>query len=137
MQAKGLKIHSSTIYRWFFQYSPILSKNIRKRLKSTSDSWRIDETYLKIPGKDMYLYRAVDSSGNTIDFWLSMNRDNKLAKKFFQRALPSLHNSMPRVITADKSGATEMAILEEQYNGCLSCNVEHRSIQYLNLYYSL
>ena len=79
MQERGLAIHPSTIYRWVLQYSPILSKNIRKRLKPTNDSWRIDETYLKIRGKDIYLYRAVDSSGNTIDFWLSMNRDKKSA----------------------------------------------------------
>ncbi len=92
MQERGLSIHPSTIYRWVLQYSPILSKNIRKYLKPSNDLWRLDETYLKICGKYMYLYLAVDSSGNTIDFWLSMNRDKKSAKKFLKRALSSPHS---------------------------------------------
>lgn len=132
LQERGLMIHHSTIYRWVLQYSPVLSKNIRKRLNPSNDSWRLDETYLKIRGKDMYLYRAVDSAGNTIDFWLSLNRDKNSAKKFLKRALSSPHNSMPRVITTDKYAATEVAIIEEQYCGNLSCKVEHRTVKYLN-----
>jgi transposase, IS6 family len=79
-------------------------------LKRTNDSWRMDETYIKIKGKDAYLYRAVDSEGNTIDFYVSKNRDKKSAKKFFEKALRSSHNKQPRVITIDKYAATEMAI---------------------------
>ena len=45
-----------------------LNERIRKHLKSTNDSWRVDETYIKIKGEKMYLYRAIDSGGNTIDF---------------------------------------------------------------------
>ncbi len=59
----------------------------------------------------MYLYRTVDSAGNTIDFWLSLARDKQAAKKFLRKALCSPHNQMPRVITTDKYAITEMAIL--------------------------
>jgi IS6 family transposase len=132
MAERGLTLHHSTIYRWVKQFSPVLSSRVRKHLKPTNDSWRLDETYLKLRGKNIYLYRAVDSAGNTIDFWLSMTRDKKAAKKFLRKALGFPHNQMPRVITTDKYAATEMAILEEQYYGCLSCKVEHRKTKYLN-----
>jgi len=60
----------------------------------------------------MYLYRAVDQYGNTIDFWLSRKRDRKAAKKFFRKALRSPHNNNPRVITTDKYAATIKTINE-------------------------
>jgi IS6 family transposase len=53
----------------------------------TNDSWRVDETYIKIKGHWCYLYRAVDSDGATIDFWISENQDKKSAEKFFKKAL--------------------------------------------------
>ena len=82
IQEKGL------IYRRVLQFGPLLSRNIRKHLKSTNDSWRMDKTYLKIRGKDMCLYRAVDSSGHTIEFWLSGERDKKLPKSSLRRLFP-------------------------------------------------
>lgn len=130
MLERGLYLSHTTIMRWVQQYSPILSVRIRKHLKPTNDSWRMDETYLKIKGINHYLYHAVDSEGQTIDFWLSKHRDKKSAKKFFRRALGSSHNQMPRVITTDKYPATEIAIIEEIYYGDLSCKVQHRMIQY-------
>ena len=132
MQERGLSVDHSTIFRWVKQYAPILNNNLRKHLRPTNDSWRMDETYIKLNGKWMYLYRAVDSKGNTIDFWLSKSRDKKSAKKFFRKALKDTHNQMPRVITTDKYNATAMAILEEKYYGDLSCITEHRMIKYLN-----
>ena len=90
------------------------------------------ETYIKIKGKNAYLYRAVDSQGNTIDFYVSERRTKGAAKRFFRKALKAQHNQMPRVITTDKYRGTEMAILEETYYGKLSCRTEHRMCQYLN-----
>jgi len=63
--------------------SPKLNRRLRNHLKKTSDSWRVDETYIKVKGKWTYLYRAVDQHGQTIDFWLSRSRDRKAAKKFY------------------------------------------------------
>ena len=92
----------------------------------------MDETYIKIKGKNAYLYRAVDSSGKTIDFMVSEKRDKRSAKRFFKKALPAEHNQRPRVITTDRYPATEMAILEERYYGDRSCRTEYRMCKYLN-----
>jgi transposase-like protein len=61
---------------------PLLESQFRKRKKTVNGSWRMDETYIKVKGKWVYLYRAVDSCGNTIDFLLSAKRDGTAAKAF-------------------------------------------------------
>ena len=132
MLERGMLVDHTTIMRWVFQYAPILNRRLRKHLAPTNDSWRMDETYLKIKGVEHYLYRAVDSEDKTIDFWLSKKRDKKAAKKFLKKALKSSHNQQPRVITTDKYRATEVAIAEEINFGVLSFKVHHRMVQYLN-----
>jgi transposase-like protein len=64
-----------------------MERRFRSRLKQTNDSWRVDETYIRVKGKWVYLYRAVDSSGATIDFLLSAKRDTVAAKRFLAKAL--------------------------------------------------
>ncbi|MBZ5753793.1 IS6 family transposase, partial [Metabacillus rhizolycopersici] len=71
MKERGLSMAHTTIMRWVHQYVPELDERVRRHLKTTNDSWRVDETYVKVKGQWMYLYRAVDSEGNTIDFYLS------------------------------------------------------------------
>ena len=132
MQERGLDISHTTIYRWVLEYSPKLNRGLRKYLKPTGDSWRVDETYIKLNGKWMYLYRAVDQYGNTIDFWLSRKRDRKAAKKFFRKALRSPHNTNPRVITTDKYAATIKTIKNEIKNKRLHPATKHRSSKYMN-----
>ena len=68
MAESGITITHTTIMRWVHPYSSIIDKRIRKFLKTKNDQWRMDETYLKIKGKDANIYRAVDSDGVTIDF---------------------------------------------------------------------
>lgn len=68
MEERGLSIAHTTIMRWVHQYGPELDKRIRHHLKPSNDSWRVDKTYIKVKEKWMYLYGAVDSKGNTIDF---------------------------------------------------------------------
>lgn len=84
MAERSLSISHTTILRWVRQYSPIISRRIRKYLNPTNNSWGVDETYIKIKGQWSYLYRAVDSDGATVDFWISENRDKKSAEKFFR-----------------------------------------------------
>ena len=132
IEERGLNLAHTTIMRWVNQYSPIINERIRKHLKNTNDSWRMDETNIKIKGKDCYLYRAVDSEGKTIDFFVSENRDKKAAKDFFRKALGASHNQQPRVITTDRYGATEVAITEMIYSGDISCKATHRMVKYLN-----
>ena len=132
MAERGLSVHHTTIMRWVQQYSPILNRKIRKHLNPTNDSWRVDETYIKIKGKWCYLYRAVDSRGDTIEFWISEKRDKKSTKYFFKKALKSSHNMMPRVITTDKYYTYEVLIDELKYGSILSCKTQHRQVKYLN-----
>jgi len=132
MQERGLNLTHTTIMRWVHEYSPIIGQRIRKHLKPTNDSWRMDETYLKIKGRNAYLYRAVDSQGNTIDFFVSEHRDKDAAKNFFKKALKATHNQQPRVITTDKYAATEIAIHEMIYSGMISVKTTLRKVKYLN-----
>jgi len=75
MCERGIEVDHSTHSRWVERYAPELDKRIRPHLKPTNDSWRVDETYIKVKGEDKYLYRAVDSGGNTLDFLLTAKRD--------------------------------------------------------------
>ena len=68
MAERGVKVDHTTIMRWVHQYSPEIEKKVRRYLRPTNDSWRMDETYIKVKVEYKYLYRAVDSNGNTIDF---------------------------------------------------------------------
>ncbi len=110
MEERGLSMAHTTIMRRVHQCGPEFEKRIRRHLKQTNDSWRVDETYIKVKG--MYLYRAVDFEGSTIDFCLSKARNHKAAKQFFKKALRSLHISKPRVITVDKNPAYPLTIEE-------------------------
>ncbi|EFH82577.1 integrase catalytic region [Ktedonobacter racemifer DSM 44963] len=82
MLGRGLYVDHTTIYRWVQRYAPELERRCRPHLKPTSDSWRVDETYIKVKKEWMYLYRAADSQGNTLDFFFSPTRNGSVAKKF-------------------------------------------------------
>ncbi|HDR3891049.1 TPA: IS6 family transposase [Bacillus cereus] len=132
MEERGLSLSHTTIMRWVHQYGPELDKRIRRHLKQTSDSWRVDETYIKVKCQWMYLYRAVDSKGNTIDFHLSKTRDEKAAKHFFKKALQSFHVSKPRVITVDKNPAYPIAIEQLEKEKSIPGRMRLRQQKYLN-----
>src|ERR1700722_16069451 len=102
---RGLSVDHVTVWRWVQRYAPELDRRLRKRLKTTNDSWRVDETYVRVKGKWAYLYRAVDSTGATIDFLLSAKRDAAAAERFFQKALRSPGHPTPRVINVDQHAA--------------------------------
>src|SRR5213080_4965154 len=87
MRERGLHVDHTTIYRWVQHYAPELEKRCRLHLQATNDSWRVDETYIKVKKVWMYLYRAVDSQGNTLEFLLSASRDAQAAKRFFVKTL--------------------------------------------------
>jgi transposase-like protein len=99
MLERGLRVDHTTIYRWVQYYAPALEKRCRPYLNATNDSWRVDETYVKVKKVWMYLYRAVDSAGNTLDCLLSATRDAQAAKRFFSKTLAAPHTVPPRVIT--------------------------------------
>ena len=132
MAERGIEVDHTTIMRWVHQYSPEIEKKVRRYLKPTNDSWKMDETYIKVKGEWKYLYRAVDSDGNTIDFMLSAKRNKKAAKRFLKKALCSKHNQIPRVITVDKNPAYPPAVNELKNDRILPQNVNLRQIKYLN-----
>ena len=114
------------------EYGPELDKRCRAYLRPTNDSWRVDETYIEVKGKPKYLYRAVDSDGNTLDFLLTAHRDAQAAKRFFCKTLNALHTQEPRVINVDKNAAYPKAIDELKEKEELSEQVELRQNKYLN-----
>jgi transposase-like protein len=123
MQERGLSVDHTTIDRWMQRYAPELEKRCRAHLRRTTNSWRVDETYVKVKGKWIYLYRAVDSQGNTLEFSLSSTRDVQAAKRFFAKALHASHTITPRVITVDKNAAYPRALKEMQVAGDLAASV--------------
>ena len=132
MLERGLHVDHTTIYRWLQHYAPELEKRCRPHLNATNDSWRVDETYVKVKKVWVYLYRAVDSQGNTLEFLLSPTRDAQAAKRFFLKALAAPHSSTPRVITVDKNAAYPKAFKELRTEGIMPGPCELRQSKYLN-----
>lgn len=98
MAERGISIDHSTIHRWVVHFSPLLLKGFNRRKCAVSGRWHIDETYIKVRGRWMYLYRAIDSVGDTVEFWFSEHRDLPAAKRSCARrcsvmATPSASSS--------------------------------------------
>ena len=101
LQERGSSVDHITLWRWVQRYAPELERRLRKRLTATSDAWRVDETYVRVKGQWRYLYRAVDSSGATLDFLLSAKQDAEAARRFLAKALGQENHAAPRVIHTD------------------------------------
>ena len=129
---RGVAVDPSCIWRWVQVYAPELNKRCRPHLRTTNKSYRTDETYIKVKGEDKYLYRAVDSTGQTIDFLLTAKRDAAGAGRFFRRALRAAGNPIPRVINVDKNRAYPAAVEELQVEGTLRRRCRLRQCKYLN-----
>src|SRR5271155_5144090 len=116
---RGLEVDASCVWRWVQVYSPELNKRCQPPLKRPNKSYRVDETYIKGKGQDQYLYRAVDSTGQTIDFLLTAKRDTAAAKRFFEKVFSSSSNPIPRVINVDKNPAYPAAVEALKAEGTL------------------
>ena len=130
LQIRGVEVDHSTIQRWVFKFSPEVEKNMNKRKRQVGSSWRMDETYIKVGGKDRYLYRAVDKFGNTVDFLLTKRRMKGSAQKFLNKAIGN--NSKPRVINIDKSGANKSRIRSINRELLTVKKIKIRQCKYLN-----
>ena len=105
MKERGVGADHSTIHRWVLRYAPELEKRFRQWKKPVGGRWRMGETYVKVKGKWMYLYRTVDASGMTIDFLLTARGDARAARRFFKKSVK--RHGIPEMVNIDKSGATK------------------------------
>lgn len=104
----GIIVDHSTLHRWVIRLAPLLDKAFRRHKRPVDRRWRMDETYIKVKGQRKYLYRAVDTAGQTIDFLLTGKRDAAAALRFFRKAIR--HHGAPAIVTIDKSGANTAAL---------------------------
>ncbi|XHX79294.1 MAG: IS6 family transposase [Stenomitos frigidus ULC029] len=132
MAERGVEVDHATINRWVLKFAPALDKRLRPHLSLTNDSWRVDETYIAVKGAWKYLYRAVDSAGNTLDFMLSAKRDGKAAVRFFRKVLKAQYTQTPRVITVDKNAAYPVALETLKTDETVAEETALRQIKYLN-----
>jgi IS6 family transposase len=132
MRERGVWVDHTTVFRWVQRYAPELDQRCRPQLKATNDSYRLDETYIKIKKRWYYLYRAVDSTGATLDFMLSAIRDAGAAERFFRQVLQASHTLTPRVITVDQNAAYPPALDALQQERMFPESCVLRTCKYLN-----
>jgi putative transposase len=128
MAERGVPVDHATIQRWVVKYSCQLAEAFYRRKRPVGRSWRMDETYIRVKGAWRYLYRAVDKTGQTIDFLLTEHRDQEAALRFLQQAIR--HHGVPEKITIDGSEANEAAI--KRYNDEHGTAIIIRQVKYLN-----
>ena len=130
MGERGIGMAHTTILRWVQYYSPEFEKRWNRFARTVGGSWRMDETYIRVKGEWMYLYRAVDKGGKTIDFYLSRKRDVNAAKAFLRKAVKE--QRIPTKITLDAYAASHRAVADLKGTGELPKRVQVRSSKYLN-----
>jgi putative transposase len=128
MQERGVTVDHATVNRWVVKYSPQLEEAFHRHKRPVWISWRLDETDIKVKGHWYYLYRAVDKTGQTIDFLLTEHRDEKAATRFLTKAIR--RHGVPAKITIDGSEANAAAI--RSYNTEHGTAIVMRQIKYLN-----
>lgn len=131
---RNIHFDHSTLNRWVIKYAPQLEAIFRKKKRRVSGSWRMDETYIKIKGRWVYYYRAVDKYGAIIDFYLSETRDEPAARAFFNKAINQ--HGLPEKVVIDQSGANAAALdtinIRLWLSGYMLFMIEVLAIKYLN-----
>jgi len=128
MRERGVPVDHSTVNRWAIKYSPPLEAAFHRRKRPVWLSWRLDETYIRVRGHWRYLDRAVDKSGQTIDFLLTEHRDEQAAMRFLRQAIR--RHSVPETMTIDGSEANATAI--RGYNEAHGTAMAIRQVRSLN-----
>jgi transposase-like protein len=132
MAERGLAVDHTTIWRWTQRYGPEILRRLQGEVKRKSSTWHVDETFVRIAGKQMYLFRAVDSQGQTVDFYLSETRDREAAKLFLQKAMANPDNLPPQVFVRDGLRSYPAAIRELQSEGGVRQHCRQRTGPYCN-----
>ena len=102
MRERGLTVDHVTIFRWVKRHVPEINKRMRPHLRMSGTSYRLDERYVKVGKEWKYLYRAIDSTSQTIEFMLSARRDVSAAKRFFKKLMRADHRRLPFAVGTDK-----------------------------------
>src|SRR5215510_10307741 len=132
MAERGLSVDHTTIWRWTQVYGPEVYRRLRGNVKRKSSTWHVDETFVRIAGRWMYLFRAVDSSGQTVDFYLSETRDREAAQAFLKRALANPDNRPIRVLARDGLRSYPAAVRELQRLRHVHRRCQQRTRRYCN-----
>ena len=132
MAERGLAVDHTTVGRWVQRYGPEVHWRLRGQVKLKSSTWHMDETFVRIAGRWLYLFRAVDSQGQTVDFYLSETRDREAAKCFLKKALANPDNRPPRVVARDGLRSYPAAIRELQGEGRMQGSCRQRTRRYAN-----
>ena len=122
---RGIIVTRESIRLWCIKFGALYARRLKRRHRGYGDTFYIDEVFVKINGKQHYLWRAVDQDGEVVDVYLQAKRDGAAAKRFFKRLLRS-HGSEPRKIVTDKLRSYRVAHRE------LMPDVIHSAEQYEN-----
>jgi len=109
MAERGISIDHGTVHRWVVRYSPELLERLNRHKRSVGRKWYVDETFIKVRGQWRYLYRAIDSNSDTVEFRFSERRNLTAAKRFLHRALK--RHGRPKRNIIDGSQTNREAIL--------------------------
>ncbi len=107
---RGVTVDHVTIYRWVQRFTPLLIDAARPCRHVPGDRWFVDETYVKVAGRWVYLYRVIDQYGQVIDVLVSQQRDLAATRRFFTRALE--HGRYPTEVSTDRASAYPRVIEE-------------------------
>lgn len=129
---RGLTLNHTTVFRLVQRYAPEINRRVRPHLKMSGTSYRLDETCVKVGKEWKYLYRAVDSAGNTIEFMLSARGDVPAAKRFFKKLVGADHRRLPFTIGTDKHASYPEAFAASVKEKVLPVDCKLRRLKYLN-----
>jgi putative transposase len=122
---RGIIVTRESIRLWCIKFGAKYARRLKQRHRGFGDTFYADEIFVKINGKQHYLWRAVDQDGEVVDVFLQARRDGSAAKRFFKRLLRS-HGSEPRKIVTDKLRSYPVACRE------LMLDTIHSTKQYEN-----
>ena len=122
---RGISVSYETIRLWCIKFGTRYARRLKQRHRGYGDTFYIDEVFVKINGKQQYLWRAVDQDGEVVDVYLQARRDGAAAKRFFKRLMRSCGGE-PRNIVTDKMRSYGVAHRE------LMPDVVHNAARYAN-----
>ena len=132
MAERGLAVDHTTIWRWVQRYGPEVLRRLQGEVKRKSSTWHMDETFIRIAGKQMYLFRAVDSHGQTVDFLPIGDMRSRSSKLFLRRAITNPDNPAPQVFARDGLRSYPAAIRELQAEDRVRQHCRQRTRPYCN-----